>query len=72
MWTADIADESSTPLTVRAWEIIRTGHLHPPLRLRRWFALCVPLSPGATPHPLTTVRRAAAPPDQAASRLVDR
>ncbi|WP_331732370.1 hypothetical protein OG613_47885 (plasmid) [Streptomyces sp. NBC_00015] len=58
MWTADIADERRTTLTARAWNAIRTGHLHPPLRLRRWFALHAPLRLSATAHPL--VPRAAA------------
>ncbi|GAA2639311.1 hypothetical protein GCM10010425_49160 [Streptomyces spororaveus] len=54
MWTADIADERTTPLAARAWNFIRTGHLHPPLRLRRCFALHAPLRSSDAPHPLST------------------
>ncbi|MEW2493762.1 hypothetical protein AB0942_09465 [Streptomyces nodosus] len=59
MWSADIAAERRTSLTARAWNFTRTGHLHPPLRLRRWFALHAPLHPSATPHPLSVPREAA-------------
>jgi len=67
MWTADIADERTTSLTARAWNFTRTGHLHPPLRLRRCFALHAPLRPSATPHPLSLLHGAAPLPDQTAS-----
>ncbi|MFF7953605.1 hypothetical protein [Streptomyces griseorubiginosus] len=59
MWTADIADERATSLAARAWNFIRAGHRHPPLRLRRWFALHVPLRPSGTPHPLSALPGAA-------------
>ncbi|MFI0813530.1 hypothetical protein [Streptomyces echinatus] len=55
MWTADIADEHTTSLNARAWTFIRAGHRHPPLRLRRWFALHAPLRPSDTPHPLSAL-----------------
>lgn len=58
MWTADIADERTTVLTARAWNFIRTAHLHPPLRLRRWFALHAPLRLATTPHPLSILATA--------------
>ncbi|MFE9468584.1 hypothetical protein ACFYNW_34035 [Streptomyces virginiae] len=55
MWNADLADERTTSLTARAWNFIRAGHLHPPLRLRRGFALHAPLRPSGAPHPLSTL-----------------
>lgn len=55
-----MAAERATYLAARAWNFIRAGHRHPPLRLRRWFALqhrCVPAArpplgavPGAVPR----------------------
>lgn len=59
MWTADITDERTTSLATRAFNFIRKGHLHPPLRLRRRFALHAPLRPTAVPHPLSTLPTAA-------------
>ncbi|MGW0298106.1 hypothetical protein ACWDYK_15575 [Streptomyces anthocyanicus] len=59
MWTADIADERATSLTARAWNFIRAGHRHPPLRLRRWCTLHVPLRPSGSPHPLSALLGAA-------------
>ncbi|WP_327411296.1 hypothetical protein OG458_41920 (plasmid) [Streptomyces sp. NBC_01281] len=53
MWTADIADERTTSLAARARNFMRNGHRHPPLRLRRWFALHAPLRLSAIPHPLS-------------------
>ncbi|MEV0965502.1 hypothetical protein AB0J25_23475 [Streptomyces sp. NPDC049910] len=67
MWTADIADERTTSLAARAWNFTRTGHRHPPLRLRRWFALHALLRPSDTPHPLSALAGAAPLPPQTAS-----
>ncbi|MFI8393057.1 hypothetical protein [Streptomyces sp. NPDC085540] len=53
MWTADIAEKRTTSLT-RAWNFICAGHLHPLLRLRRFFALHAPLRSSDAPHPLST------------------
>ncbi|MGP3951207.1 hypothetical protein [Streptomyces sp. 7N604] len=54
MWSADLAEERTTPLAFRTWTTLRVLHMHPPLRLRRWFARRVPLSLPAADHPLTT------------------
>jgi hypothetical protein len=49
MWSADIAAERTASLTAHVWNFTRVGHLHPPLRLRRWFALHAPLRPSPMP-----------------------
>lgn len=59
MWSADIAAERTTSLAARVWNFTRAGHLHPPLRLRRWFALHAPLHLSTMPHPLSALREAA-------------
>jgi hypothetical protein len=38
MWDTDPADAQAAPTAPRTWNTVRFLHLHPPLRLRRWFA----------------------------------
>ncbi|MFJ2627678.1 hypothetical protein ACIO6T_30830 [Streptomyces sp. NPDC087532] len=52
MWSADLADERTMPWVTRTWHTMRAVRIHPPLRLRRWFALRAPLRLSADPHPL--------------------
>lgn len=68
MWSSDIADERTTSLTARTWNFTRSGHRHPPLRLRRWFALHAPLRLSDTPHPLSALPGSA--PNETSCRSV--
>ncbi|MGW6202089.1 hypothetical protein ACWF9B_00315 [Streptomyces sp. NPDC055089] len=54
MWSADLAEEHTAPWPSRAWHAMCALRKHPPLRLRRWFALHAPLTLPATAHPLAT------------------
>ncbi|MFB6984622.1 hypothetical protein ACNPQN_32765 [Streptomyces sp. NPDC056297] len=54
MWSADLADERTMPRASRTWHTLRAARAHPPLRLRRWFALRAPLPLPVADHPLST------------------
>ncbi|MBT2459995.1 hypothetical protein [Streptomyces sp. ISL-86] len=52
MWSDDLADEHAMPWAARIRHTLWALNRHPPLRLRRWFALHLPVPPSHTQHPL--------------------